>query len=95
MEYLRAVIVEDSLGIAETLEAEMANTLSRYQCEWKETLNDPEKLKRFRAFVNSDSADPSVVVVEERGQIRPATWGEKAELQSVRHRRLPLVERAT
>ncbi len=30
-------------------------------------------MKRFRTFVNSNEKDPTVVFVEEREQIRPAT----------------------
>jgi hypothetical protein len=32
---------------------------------------------QFRAFVNSDVADPSIVRVPLRQQHRPATWEEK------------------
>jgi nitrite reductase (NADH) large subunit len=55
----------------------MQHVVGTYQCEWKTTVNDPEKLKRFRHFVNSSDADSNVVFVEERGQIRPATPAEK------------------
>ena len=40
-------------------------------------MEDPEKLKRFRHFVNSDEKDSNVVFVNERGQIRPARAEEK------------------
>jgi nitrite reductase (NADH) large subunit len=72
IDYLKEVIIEDSLGIGAELEAEMARTLEAYQCEWKATLEDPEKLRRFRHFVNSDQPDPNLVYVQERGQKRPA-----------------------
>jgi nitrite reductase (NADH) large subunit len=72
MEYLQQVIIEDSLGIAEELEAEMAHQVATYACEWEVTLKDPVKLQRFQHFVNSDTPDPNVVRVEERGQNRPA-----------------------
>jgi len=36
-------------------------------------------LKRFRHFINSDKADPNVLFVQERGQIRPATRAERRE----------------
>ena len=36
------------------------------------TIEDEEKLKRFRTFVNSDAADDSLVFVRERGQRLPA-----------------------
>lgn len=47
------------------------------QCEWKTTLEDESKLKRFRHFVNSDQRDENVIFVEKRGQIRPANEGER------------------
>ncbi|MDQ8038520.1 MAG: nitrite reductase (NAD(P)H), partial [Pedobacter sp.] len=77
LDYLKDVVINDSLGIAAELEADMAHVVSTYQCEWKTTVNDPEKLKRFRHFVNSDKTDNNVVFVQERGQIRPATPAEK------------------
>jgi nitrite reductase (NADH) large subunit len=77
IDYLREVIIEDSLGIAAELEADMARTLDAYQCEWKATLDDPEKLRRFRHFVNTDQPDPNLVYIEERGQKRPAFAHEK------------------
>ena len=52
-----------------------------YQCEWKTAIEDSEKLKRFRQFVNSDKEDSNVVFVEERGQIRPASEAEKKRNQ--------------
>jgi nitrite reductase (NADH) large subunit len=30
----------------------MAHVIATYECEWKATLQDPEKLKRFKSFVN-------------------------------------------
>ena len=77
LEYLQDVIINDSLGIAAELEAQMQHVVDTYQCEWKTAVNDKEKLKRFRQFVNSDEEDPNVLFVEERGQIRPATEIEK------------------
>lgn len=76
--YLQQVIIEDSLGIAADLEAQMQHLVDSYECEWKATLEDQEKLKRFRHFVNSDQPDPSLLYVEERDQKRPATEQEKA-----------------
>jgi nitrite reductase (NADH) large subunit len=73
LDYVRQVVCEDSLGIAAELETDMARVIASYECEWKKTIEDPKTLKRFRHFVNSDAADPDVVFVQERGQIRPAT----------------------
>jgi nitrite reductase (NADH) large subunit len=80
IDYLRAVIVEDRLGIAAELEAEMAHVVGTYQCEWKEALEDPVKLARFKTFVNSPAPDPSLAFIRERAQHRPAHADEKREL---------------
>jgi len=80
LDYLREVIIEDSLGICAELEQQMAAIIGTYQCEWTTTINDPDKLKRFRQFVNSDAEDSDVVFVRERGQIRPARTEEKIRL---------------
>jgi nitrite reductase (NADH) large subunit len=49
----------------------MARHVATYECEWKATLDDPDRLRRFRTFVNSDQPDPHIRFVEERGQPRP------------------------
>jgi nitrite reductase (NADH) large subunit len=71
IEYLKQVVIHDSLGICAELEAEMEYQVATYACEWKTTLEDPQKLQRFSHFVNSDQPDPNLVRVEERGQTRP------------------------
>lgn len=76
--YLKDVVVNDTLGLAAELEADMQHVVDTYACEWKEAVSNPETRKRFRQFVNSDRADPHVVFVQERGQIRPATAQERA-----------------
>ncbi len=77
IDYLRLVVIDDALGLCDELEADMANHVATYECEWKATIADPERMKRFRSFVNSDEIDPSVVMVPERDQVRPATFDEK------------------
>ena len=79
LEYVQEVVIEDSLGLAAELEEQMASIVGTYQCEWKTTLDDPERLKRFRPFVNSDEPDTGVIFVRERGQKRPATELEREE----------------
>ncbi|MFT4633266.1 MAG: nitrite reductase (NADH) large subunit, partial [Crocinitomicaceae bacterium] len=81
--YLQQVVIEDSLGIGAELEKQMSHIVGTYQCEWKSTIEDPEKLKRFRQFVNSDDEDEQIVFVQERGQPRPATEAEKIQLQKI------------
>ena len=72
IEYLQQVVLEDSLGIGEELDREMAELVQTYACEWKKTLDNPDTVRRFRTFVNSDKADQRISFVKERGQIRPA-----------------------
>ena len=83
IDYLREVVIEDKLGIAQELEDQMAHIVQTYVCEWQATLEDPEKLKRFRQFVNSDESDDGVVFVQEREQIRPARPEERLRLIAV------------
>lgn len=78
LDYLKAVVIEDSLGIAAKLEQQMVHVVDTYQCEWKTAINDPEKLKRFRSFVNEPAVpDDNIIFVSERSQPRPATAVEK------------------
>ncbi|MEA3192886.1 MAG: nitrite reductase large subunit, partial [Betaproteobacteria bacterium] len=72
IDYVRKVVCEDSLGIGAELEADMQKQVETYACEWKEAIESPEILKRFRHFVNSDEADSNIVFVKERGQPIPA-----------------------
>jgi nitrite reductase (NADH) large subunit len=83
IEYLREVVIADSLGICDELEAQMALLVDSYQCEWKKTLEDDDKVKRFRQFVNSDRDDSGVVFVREREQVRPARDKEFPKLIAV------------
>ncbi len=76
LDYLKQVIIEDSLGLAAELEAQMQLVVDRYECEWANALKDPEKLKRFRTFVNDKRADPGIHFVKERGQRRPIAAAE-------------------
>lgn len=77
LDYLKAVVIDDSLGIAQELEAQMQHVVDTYACEWKEAVTDPTVRRRFRHFVNSAQVDENVVFVPERGQVRPATFDER------------------
>ncbi|HET8868922.1 MAG TPA: nitrite reductase large subunit NirB, partial [Aquabacterium sp.] len=72
LDYLKEVLINDSLGIGSELEAQMQHVVDTYQCEWKTAVTHPEVRKRFRSFVNSETPDERIVFVKERGQIRPA-----------------------
>ena len=80
LEYLRQVVIDDKLGIAAELEADMQNVVDTYVCEWKAAVEDPETRQRFRHFVNSEQGDDNVKFVPERGQIRPATVEERKRI---------------
>ena len=72
LEYLKQVVLEDSLGICAELEEHMDGIVGTYQCEWKTAVEDPEKRKRFREFVNAPAKkDPVQQWTTERDQRRP------------------------
>jgi nitrite reductase (NADH) large subunit len=77
IEELRRILIGDELGVCAQLEADMQKHVSSYECEWKATLRQPERMARFVHFVNSPEGDPNVVFVRERDQHRPAKPGEK------------------
>ncbi|WP_392558526.1 nitrite reductase large subunit NirB [Orbus mooreae] len=77
IDYLRSVVIDDKLGINEELEKEMARIRKLFMCEWKETVNNPDKQTRFAHFINSPLRDENVQFVLERAQHRPATRSER------------------
>ena len=80
LDYLKEVVIADKLNIAAELEAGMATVIETYQCEWKTTVEDPDKLKRFKHFINADQSDDNLVYIHERGQKRPATPEERIKI---------------
>ncbi|MGN6721244.1 MAG: nitrite reductase large subunit NirB [Marmoricola sp.] len=73
LEAIRAVIMDDALGICADLDAAMAMHVENYQDEWAATLRDPVKLQQFTSFLNApEVSDPDLAYVDERGQRRPA-----------------------
>ncbi len=72
LDHVRDVVVHDSLGLCDELEALMAAHVASYRDEWAETVNDPERLARFVSFVNApDVPDPTIKFLSERNQIKP------------------------
>ncbi|MCB9633956.1 MAG: nitrite reductase small subunit NirD [Sandaracinus sp.] len=69
IEHLRAVVVDDSLGLAAELESQMQALVDAYECEWAAVVRDPEQRARFRHFADGESEEPRFVI--ERGQRRP------------------------
>jgi nitrite reductase (NADH) large subunit len=83
LKHVEDVIINDSLGIADDLESAMARHIDNYEDEWAATLKDPERLRRFRSFVNAPhEKDDWIANVPERGQIRPATEEERTAAQA-------------
>ena len=75
LSYLKNVILNDSLGIAEQLEEEMQFLVDNYRCEWKEVVDSPELRKRFSHFVNApEEKDPNVRFETLRGQKKAVEW---------------------
>ncbi|MBQ1048858.1 nitrite reductase large subunit NirB [Micromonospora sp. C51] len=72
LDHLRAVIVDDSLGLCAELDAAMARHVVSYSDEWRDVLSDADRLRRFTSFVNAPEVpDPSITFVTERGQPVP------------------------
>jgi nitrite reductase (NADH) large subunit len=74
IDYLRDVIINDRLGICDELEKQMQFLVDSYKCEWKEVVNDPQRRRLFKQFVNTDETQSGIELVTERGQMRPADW---------------------
>lgn len=74
LDYLKQVVIEDSLGIAEALDKEMQGLVDTYECEWTQVVEDPEMQKRFSHFVNSDDRDDNIEFVPMRDQKMPRLW---------------------
>ena len=81
LDRVKAVVVDDELGLGAELEAEMARHVGSYFDEWKATIEDPEKLSRFVSFVNAPGTpDPNITFTTERGQIKPVNNDEPVVL---------------
>ena len=72
LDHVRAVVLDDSLGLGEELDALMRAHVDCYADEWRAALEDPDTLRRFVSFVNApDTPDPSIEFSTEREQIKP------------------------
>ena len=74
IEQLKKIVVEDSLEIAEELEQQMQGLIDKYECEWKQAVENENIKKRFQHFVNSDKQDDNMVFVPMRDQKMPKAW---------------------
>ncbi|MGB0257070.1 MAG: hypothetical protein ACPGES_00325, partial [Coraliomargarita sp.] len=55
----------------EELDKQMEHLVNTYHCEWKDAIEDEEKVKLFKHFGNSEADDPTVKFTRERTQIKP------------------------
>lgn len=73
LDRVREIVVDDALGLGAELERAMARHIDSYVDEWRATVEDPEKLRRFVSFVNAPEVpDPNISFGAARGQIVPA-----------------------
>lgn len=76
--YLRSVLIQDKLGIADELEKQMQELVSHYFDEWGRTLDEKNsEAPLFKQFANTDELQESIEMVYERGQRRPALWADE------------------
>jgi nitrite reductase (NADH) large subunit len=75
IDYVRNVVINDSLGIAHELEVEMQSLIDNYKCEWKEVVDSPDLRKRFSHFVNAPAEkDPTIRFETLRDQKKATEW---------------------
>ncbi len=74
MSYLKAVVIDDVLGMNSQWEAEMQGLVDTYKCEWKEAVTNPEIRKRFTHFINSAEKDNTIAFEPLRDQIKAQDW---------------------
>lgn len=74
IDYVKEVVINDCLGIADQLDTEMQYLVDTYKCEWKEAVENPEIRARYTHFVNAEEADDNIEFVSLREQKMPKAW---------------------
>jgi nitrite reductase (NADH) large subunit len=75
LDYLKNVVLHDSLGMNAQWEAEMERHVNTYECEWKVAIETPELRNRFNHFVNApQEKDPTVQFEQMRDQKKAKEW---------------------
>lgn len=74
IDYVKDVVINDCLGIADQLDKDMQHLVDTYACEWKEAVENPEIRARYTHFVNTEEADDSIEFVSLREQKMPKAW---------------------
>lgn len=91
LDYLKSIVIDDKLAISEELEADMARVIGTYECEWKKTIESPERLKRFAHFINSDVTDDALAYEADRGQNK-ARIASSSHAEEEKGERIPSIE---
>ncbi|KAI9734114.1 MAG: hypothetical protein M1818_006683 [Claussenomyces sp. TS43310] len=76
--YLREVILEDKLGICESLEAQMEELVGTFFDEWAEAIAEPERRKHFQQFDNTQETLENMELEVDRNQTRPVFWAKES-----------------
>ena len=73
IDYLKKVVIEDSLGIAADLEQMMERNRANEKCEWKAVAYDEELRQKFQQFANTKETHDSeqIEYIDMRGQRHP------------------------
>ncbi|WP_405491972.1 nitrite reductase large subunit NirB [Streptomyces sp. NBC_00096] len=79
LDHLKAVLIEDSLGICAELEAQMERHVSAYEDEWSSVLEDPAALERFGSVDFGAAAGASAAESLEPGRGRTAVLPDGTE----------------
>jgi len=76
IEYLRKVVIDDSLGLCADFEAMMASNVGNYKCEWKEVVYDEGLQKKFQQYVNTSETQQTeqIEYIDMRKQRDPNTY---------------------
>ncbi|KAI1823813.1 nitrite reductase [Xylaria intraflava] len=89
LKYLKEVILEDKLGIAGALEAQMQELVDSFFDEWAEVVNNPSIASKFQQFANTADTQETIETEHDRGQTHPASWPAEAvtdDFKGLRHR---------
>lgn len=72
--YLKKVVLEDSLGINASLEAQMQELVDSYFDEWAEAISTPSIAAKFKQFANTSETLENMELETDRLQTRPVMW---------------------
>lgn len=77
IKYLREVVLDDKLGINESLEAQMAELVDSFFDEWAEAIKNPAIAAKFKQFNNTEENIENMEIEHDRDQPRPVFWAKE------------------